>query len=53
MGTRLDLHESIDFAADGEVKATVESAKLSHINSVLDRLRKGKIEGRVVLDLTA
>ena len=51
VGTRLDLQESLDFAADGKVKATVESAKLADINKVFDRMHKGDIQGRVVLDL--
>jgi propanol-preferring alcohol dehydrogenase len=53
VGTRLDLQESIDFAAQGKVRATVETAKLDDINAVFDRMHKGQIEGRVVLDLTA
>ena len=52
VGTRLDLQESIAFAADGKVKATVETAKLEEVNTIFDRMKKGQIEGRVVLDLT-
>jgi propanol-preferring alcohol dehydrogenase len=52
VGTRLDLQESIEFAAAGKVKATIETAKLADINNIFDRMHKGKIEGRVVLDLT-
>ena len=39
-------------AADGKVKATVETAKLEEVNTIFDRMKKGQIEGRVVLDLT-
>jgi propanol-preferring alcohol dehydrogenase len=53
VGTRLDLKESLDFAADGKVRAIVETAKLQDINSVFDRMHKGKIDGRIVLDLAA
>ncbi|MBP0630589.1 MULTISPECIES: alcohol dehydrogenase AdhP [unclassified Cupriavidus] len=53
VGTRSDLQESLDFAAHGDVKATVSTARLDDINNVLGRLRDGKIEGRVVLDLNA
>jgi alcohol dehydrogenase, propanol-preferring len=53
VGTRLDLQESLDFAADGKVKATVSSAPLAEVNQVFDRMRRGQIEGRIVLDLTA
>ncbi|MFS8979570.1 alcohol dehydrogenase AdhP [Cupriavidus necator] len=53
VGTRSDLQESLDFAAHGDVKATVSTAKLDDINDVFGRLRSGKIEGRVVLDFAA
>jgi propanol-preferring alcohol dehydrogenase len=51
VGTRLDLMESLRFAADGKVKATVERCSFSEANDVFDRLRAGDVEGRVVLDL--
>lgn len=51
VGTRLDLQEAIDFAVHGKVKATTTTDKLDNINDVFDRLKKGKIEGRVVLDM--
>jgi len=53
VGTRLDLEEAIAFARDAKVKATVERAKLEDINEIFDRMHKGKIEGRVVLDMTS
>lgn len=52
VGTRLDLQEALDFAADGKVKATVSTARLDDVNDVFQRMHKGQIEGRVVLDLT-
>ncbi|WP_184717628.1 alcohol dehydrogenase AdhP [Caulobacter sp.] len=52
VGTRLDLQESLDFAADGKVKATISTARLDDVNDVFARMHKGQIEGRVVLDLT-
>ncbi len=53
VGTRLDLQELIDFARDGKVKATVSTARLENVNEVFDRMHKGQIEGRVVLDMAA
>ncbi len=53
VGTRLDLQESLDFAAQGKVRATVSTARLENINDVFARMRKGAIEGRVVLDMGA
>jgi len=51
VGTRLDLQEALDFANDGKVKATVEVDKLGNINGVFDRMRAGKIDGRIVLNM--
>jgi len=53
VGTRLDLQESLDFAAQGKVRATVSTDRLENINDVFTRMRKGAIEGRVVLDMGA
>ena len=50
VGTRLDLQEALDFAADGKVKATITTDRLENINDIFDRMRRGEIEGRVVLD---
>ena len=53
VGSRLDLQESLDFAEMGKVKATVATDKLENINNVFDRMHKGQIEGRIVLDFAA
>ena len=53
VGTRLDLQESLDFAAMGKVKATVASDRLENINDIFARMHAGQIEGRVVLDMSA
>lgn len=50
VGTRLDLQESLDMAAEGKVKATVAAEPLENINDILERMRQGKIEGRIVID---
>lgn len=51
VGTRLDLIEALAFAGDGKVHATVRTEKLEGINDVFAQMRRGDIEGRVVLDL--
>ncbi|MFJ1268263.1 alcohol dehydrogenase AdhP [Legionella lytica] len=51
VGTRLDLQESLAFAAEGKVKATIMTEKLEHINTVFEQLKQGKINGRIVLDM--
>ncbi|PYE38849.1 MULTISPECIES: alcohol dehydrogenase AdhP [Psychrobacter] len=50
VGTRLDLQESLDMAAAGKVKATVSAEPLENINDIFERMRNGKIEGRIVID---
>jgi alcohol dehydrogenase, propanol-preferring len=50
VGTRLDLKESLEFAAAGKVKAIVSSEPLENINDIFQRMREGRIEGRIVVD---
>lgn len=47
VGTRLDMQEALDFYARGLVKPTVSECSLGEINDVFDRMRQGKIEGRI------
>jgi propanol-preferring alcohol dehydrogenase len=47
----LDLARSLAFAAEGKVKATIETLPLESINDVFSRLKKGQVNGRVVLSL--
>ena len=49
VGTRLDMEEALAFAAEGKVKATVETHPLDSINEILERLKTGRVNGRVVL----
>lgn len=49
VGTRKDLQEALDFAADGLAKATIEVQPLEAINDVLARLKRGDVNGRVVM----
>jgi propanol-preferring alcohol dehydrogenase len=51
VGTRLDLEQALAFAAEGKVKATIEKLSLESINEVFSRLKKGQVNGRVVLGL--
>ncbi len=52
VGTRRDLDEAIAFAAEGKVKAEITTAPLSEINTIFDKMKAGKIDGRIVLDFT-
>lgn len=51
VGTRKDMQEAIGFAVEGKVKATIHMAKLEDINEVLEQMKKGEIEGRIVLNI--
>ena len=51
VGTRLDLEEALTFAADGKVKATIETQPLDAINDVFARLKSGQVNGRIVLQI--
>lgn len=53
VGTRRDMAEALAFAADGKVKADIELQPLSAINSVFDRLARGEVPSRVVIDFSA
>ena len=51
VGTRKDLQEAVEFALEGKVKATVHTAKLEDVNITFDKMRAGKIDGRVVMTI--
>lgn len=51
VGTRKDLQEAVQFAADGKVKTNISTEPLDNINEVFERMEKGQINGRVVLTL--
>lgn len=52
VGTRKDMQEAIGFATEGKVKANIHLAKLEDINAVFNQMRKGTIEGRIVLQIS-
>jgi alcohol dehydrogenase, propanol-preferring len=52
VGSRRDMAEALAFAADGKVKAHVELQPLSAINTVFERLSRGEVPSRVVLDFS-
>ncbi|CAI8752853.1 hypothetical protein [Chryseobacterium sp. IT-36CA2] len=45
------MQEALDFANEGLVKATVTSVKSEDINDVFDKIKKGQIDGRIILDI--
>ena len=53
VGTRADMAEALAFAARGQVKADIELQPLTAVNDVLQRLARGQVASRVVLDFAA
>ena len=53
VGTREDLAEAVAFAAEGKVRAHIHRARLEDINQVFADLRAGRVDGRIVLDISA
>jgi len=51
VGTRKDLIECLDFAAQGKVKAITIEKSLEDINAIFDDMQNGEITGRVVMKL--
>ncbi len=51
VGTRQDLQEAVDFAANGLVRAHTTKEPLENINDIFARMKKAAITGRVVLAL--
>jgi propanol-preferring alcohol dehydrogenase len=49
VGTRQDMREALDFYSRGQIQPTVATRPLSDINAVFDEMKKGKIDGRVVI----
>ncbi|EOW6736880.1 zinc-binding dehydrogenase, partial [Cronobacter dublinensis] len=52
VGTRKDLQEALDFAGHKKVAAEIAVEPLENINDIFDRMRNGKITGRIVVDMS-
>ncbi len=50
VGTRKDLAEAFQFAAEGKVTPKVALRPIEDINQIFDEMHHGKITGRVVID---
>jgi propanol-preferring alcohol dehydrogenase len=51
VGTRQDLEESLQFAAEGKVAPHFSWDSLENINEIFRRMEAGKIDGRIVMSL--
>ena len=49
VGSRKDLAEAIEFAADGKVRAHIHRARLDDINTIFSDLKAGRVDGRIVV----
>ena len=52
VGTRQDLAEAFQFAAEGKVVPKVALRKIEEINEIFEEMEQGKITGRMVIDFT-
>ncbi|MET0451024.1 MAG: zinc-binding dehydrogenase, partial [Mycobacterium sp.] len=50
VGTRQDMTEALDFYARGLIHPTVTPTRLDDVNEVFERMARGQIDGRVVID---
>ncbi len=51
VGTRQDLKEALDYAANGEVKSEITKVvKLDQVSDIFEKLEKGTFLGRAVID---
>lgn len=53
VGDRRDAIETLDFAARGIVKTHFKSCKMDELTGVFEKMEKGELAGRMVLDLSA
>lgn len=52
VGTRQDLQEAFQFAAEGKVVPKVALRPIEDINDIFEEMEQGKITGRMVIDFT-
>ena len=48
-GTRRDMREVLELAADGKLHCKTETRPLNEINEIFEEMRQGKISGRIVV----
>jgi len=51
VGTRNDLSEALQFASEGKVGSHFSTDKLDNINGIFERMERGQIDGRVVMEI--
>jgi propanol-preferring alcohol dehydrogenase len=51
VGNRQDMVEAMQFAAEGKVSPHYSTAKLDDVNTIIENLESGKVDGRVVMQI--
>ncbi len=51
VGTRNDLAEALQFAAEGKVASHFSMDRLENINTIFERMTAGEIDGRIVMEI--
>lgn len=51
VGTREDLREAFEFAAEGLVVPKVQKRPIEDVNTIFDEMQAGKFKGRMVIDM--
>ena len=44
------MRELLDLAVEGKVRAQIEEISIGDINHIFDRLQRGQVEGRAVIN---
>jgi propanol-preferring alcohol dehydrogenase len=52
VGNRKDALETMEFAARGIIKSHYQIDKMENLTSIFERMHKGEVQGRIVLDLS-
>lgn len=50
-GSMKEMQEMIDFAAEHNIKAEVEVIPIDYVNTAMERLHKGDVRYRFVIDI--
>jgi propanol-preferring alcohol dehydrogenase len=51
VGTREDLQEALSVSAESSVRSRIHTQPLETVNDALDQLRRGEVDGRIVLTM--
>jgi propanol-preferring alcohol dehydrogenase len=52
-GTKADIEEAMQLSASGKVRCEFDVMSLLELNEALDKIKKGEVLGKIVLDVDA